>query len=110
MEQYISKSALVAEIDKRKNLCEKIVLDLRTQENKDYYQGKVEAYSEITELIDTLEVKEVEKIPATIELNRYGNRFISTWSGLCQYNDFVIGEEITILLPKRFKAQKGKEV
>ena len=54
----IDKSALVAEIEKRKNLCEKIVLDLRTKENKDYYQGKAVAYSEMTELIDTLEVKD----------------------------------------------------
>lgn len=61
MTQYIDKSTLSADIDKRKNLCEKIVLDLRTKENKDYYQGKAEAYSEMSELIDTLEVKEVEQ-------------------------------------------------
>lgn len=60
MTQYIDKSTLSADIDKRKNLCEKIVLDLRTKENKDYYQGKAEAYSEMSELIDTLEVKEVD--------------------------------------------------
>lgn len=59
MTQYIDKSALSAEIDKRKNLCEKIVLDLRTEENKDYYQGKAEAYKETLDLLDTLEVKEV---------------------------------------------------
>lgn len=60
MVQYIDKSALSAEIDKRKNICKKIVLDLRTEENKDYYQGKAEAYKETLDLLDTLEVKEVD--------------------------------------------------
>ena len=60
MAQYIDKSALVAEIERRENICKKVVLDLRTEENKDYYQGKAEAYSEILELLNTLEVKEVD--------------------------------------------------
>lgn len=58
MEKYINKSVLVAEIEKRKNLCEKIFLDLRTQENEDYYQGKFEAYKEMISFLDTLETKE----------------------------------------------------
>lgn len=58
--------------------------------------------------INTIEVKEVNEIPASIEINRYGNRFISTWSGLCQYDNFKIGDEIVILLPTNVKAQKGE--
>ena len=60
MEKYISKSALVAEIERRRNICKKVVLDLRTEENKDYYQGKAEAYKEALDFLDTLEVKEVD--------------------------------------------------
>jgi len=59
MEQYIPKSALAAKIEKRGNICKKVVLDLRTKENKDYYQGKAEAYKETLDFLDTLEVKEV---------------------------------------------------
>ena len=58
MEQYIPKSALVEVIEKRKNICKKVVWDLRTKENKDYYQGKAEAYKDVLDLLDTLEVKE----------------------------------------------------
>ena len=61
MEQYISKSTLVVEIERRRDICKKVVLDLRTDENKDYYQGKVEAYKETLSFINTLEVKEVQE-------------------------------------------------
>ena len=60
MEQYINKSALVAEIDRRNVICKKVALDLRTQENKDYYQGKAEAYKEMLDILNTLEVKEAD--------------------------------------------------
>ena len=61
--KLIDKDTLVAEIEKRKNLCEKIVLDLRTQENKDYYQGIADAYKGVLGLLDILEVKkwDIEK-------------------------------------------------
>lgn len=60
MKQYIDKSALVAEIDRRNVICKKVALDLRTQENKDYYQGKAEAYKEMLDILNTLEVKEAD--------------------------------------------------
>ena len=60
MAQYIDKSALVAEIERRNVICKKVALDLRTQENIDYYQGKAEAYKEVLDILDTLEVKEVD--------------------------------------------------
>ena len=60
MAQYIKKSAIVAEIERRNVICKKVALDLRTQENKDYYQGKAEAYKEVLDILDTLEVKEVD--------------------------------------------------
>lgn len=60
MAQYIDKAVVAAEIEKRGNICKKVALDLRTEENKDYYQGKAEAYKETLDLLDTLEVKEVD--------------------------------------------------
>jgi len=60
MKKLIDKSALVAEIERRNVICKKVALDLRTQENKDYYQGKAEAYKEVLDILNTLEVKEVD--------------------------------------------------
>lgn len=60
MAQYIDKDALVVEIERRNAICKKVALDLRTQENKDYYQGKAEAYKEVLDILDTPEVKEVD--------------------------------------------------
>ena len=57
--KLIDKDQIVAEIERRKNLCEKISLDLRNQENKDYYQGKAEAYKEMLDTLNALEAKEV---------------------------------------------------
>lgn len=75
--KLIDKDALVADIKRRKDICKKVVWDLRTQKNKDYYQGKVEAYSEMAELIDTLEAKEVELKQSYIEYinNTYSEEF-----------------------------------
>ena len=50
MTQYISKSALVVEIEKRIN---------STGDTNQWLCGKLEAYREIHDFIDTLEVKEV---------------------------------------------------
>lgn len=61
MTQYIDKAALVAEIERRNVICKKVALDLRTQENKDYYQGKAEAYKEVLDILNTLEVKEANE-------------------------------------------------
>ena len=97
MEQYIPKSALVAEIERRRNICKKVVLDLRTEENKDYYQGKAEAYKEALDFLDTLEVKEVDLDSNTLE----DNVVIKTdWEG----------DDWGVLIKKSNKAQKGKEV
>ena len=57
--KLIDKDTLVAEIERRRNICKKVILDLRSQESKVYYQGKAEAYKDILDTLDTLEVKEV---------------------------------------------------
>ena len=104
MEQYISKSAVLAEIES--------LLDKgKYHEEYDcaYRDGNNAALYALKGRINALEVKEVDEIPARIEVNKYHNRFISSWAGLCQYDNFRIGEEIKILLPKN-KAQKGEGV
>ena len=61
MEQYIPKDALVAEIERRRDICKKVVWDLRTKENKDYYQGKAEAYNEVLAILDTMQEEPVSE-------------------------------------------------
>ena len=57
MEQYIPKSALVAEIERRIKTNKECMLGLR---NLDYYQGKVDALNDTLSSLNTLEVKEVD--------------------------------------------------
>lgn len=99
MEQYLPKSVVLAEIEKKIN---EINLDsiedwrYRLQREHD-----IEVMKNILSLINTLEVKEVNEVPATVMVNKYGNRFISSWSGLKEYDDFKEGEEIKIAIPKK---------
>ena len=65
MTQYIDKSALVAEIKRRKDICKNLVHDLQDQINHDYYLGKAEAYKEVLDILNTLEVKEVKEPSAS---------------------------------------------
>ena len=52
MKQYISKSALVVEIEKRKGMCD--------NHYGDYWNGCYNTFTDILSFIDTLEVKEVD--------------------------------------------------
>ena len=90
MEQYIPKSALEAEIKR---------LDALYHTSKDligdlFIQG-------LFCFIDTIEVKDVNEVPATVTVNKYGNRFISSWPGLKEYDDLKEGEEIKIVIKKK---------
>ena len=58
MAKYIDKAVAVAEIERKMNLCKKILLRSRTQQDKEYHQGNIEAYEVTISLLDTLEVKE----------------------------------------------------
>jgi hypothetical protein len=97
MEEYIKKSALVAEIDKE--------IQDRTPRQRNHYDGYMEGYLDalesFKEYIDTLDVIEVNEVPATVMVNKYGNRFISSWSGLKEYDGLKEGEEIKILITKK---------
>ena len=56
-EQYISKSALVAKIERRIKTNKECMLGLR---NLDYYQGKVDALNDTISFLNNLEVKEID--------------------------------------------------
>lgn len=100
--RLIDKDALVAEIKKRGNICKKVVLDLRTEENKDYYQGKAEAYKETLDLLDTLEVKEVQEEPVSKTLEEAA----FDYADACKYDG---GEKL--LCVEHFKAgAKWKQI
>lgn len=58
--KLIEKEKVVSEINKRLSICNKVALDLRNVENKDYYQGKAESYKETLDILNTLEAKEVD--------------------------------------------------
>ncbi len=57
MEQYIPKSALAAEIERRIKVNKQCMLGLR---NLDYYQGKVDALKGIIPVINSLSIKEAD--------------------------------------------------
>ena len=96
MAHYIDKSALVAEIEKR-------IEETKGMQPKfdQFWAGQVSAFKGVLKILDTLEVKDVNEVPATVMVNKYGNRFISSWSGLKEYDDLKKGEEIKILIPKK---------
>jgi len=107
MAKYIPKSALVAEIENLVNTYKKC--PTRNSYEEGLKDGRLIGYKDALHKINTIEVKEVDEIPARIEVNKYHNRFISSCAGLCQYDNFRIGEEIKILLPKN-KAKKGDNI
>lgn len=104
MEQYIPKSVVLTEIEKRLHKYKKKYEELAHYEiwiTAKSIEPKIEELKNILSLINTLEVKEVNEVPATVMVNKYGNRFISSWSGLKEYDDFKEGEEIKIAIPKK---------
>lgn len=104
--KLIDKDAVVAEIERHLALVEK-----RLSKNNSYsHSGKIawerdkalyDRYEFFLSFLNTLEVKEVNEVPATVMVNKYGNRFISSWSGLKEYDDLKEGQEIKILIPKK---------
>ena len=93
MEQYINKSALVAEIER--------LMTIYNDDDDIHHVAKYNILVDILSIINTLEVKEVNEVPATVMVNKYGNRFISSWSGLKEYDDLKEGQEIKIVISKK---------
>jgi hypothetical protein len=100
MEQYIPKSVLVAEIERRIKTNKECMLGLR---NLDYYQGKVDTLNDTLSFINTLEVKEVD-------LEKEYEEFVVDDPIL---GNFITNDTMGMMVAKhffelRFKAQKGE--
>ena len=98
MAHLIDKDALIAEIERRIKTNKECMLGLR---NLDYYQGKVDALNDTISSLNTIEVKDVNEVPANVMLNQFGNKYISSWSGLKEDDNFKVNEEIKILMPNK---------
>ena len=97
MEQYISKSALVAMIKSR----------MATNEHEDPLTASAYVEDEdILEAIDTLEVKKVDLDDKDIYSILYLERMVMRDFGDKEYSHEELCQEVL----KRFKAQKGEEV
>lgn len=101
MAKYIDKAVAVAEIERKMNLCKKILLRSRTQQDKEYHQGNIEAYEVTISLLDNLEVKEevtttdafikkAEEAFCKATCNGHPPRSTCTSLGTCkEYDNFV---------------------
>lgn len=99
MKQYISKDALVAEIENLVSTYKKCPTHNSYEDG--LKEGRLIGYEDALHKINTIEMKDVNEVPATVMVNKYGNRFISSWSGLKEYDGLKEGQEIKILIPKK---------
>lgn len=105
MEQYIDKSALVAEI---KKLIRANELYLSENASDAVRLQKTSAYSVLNDLLhflDTLEVKELLSWQDIKLISEIGEDFMNS-----EESDNLSEEEYYTEILNRFKAQKGKEV
>lgn len=92
MEQYILKSNIDAEIEKLKG---------KISGSSSYCTGWQHALRMLELSLNTLEVKKMNEVPANVILNQFGNKYVSSWSGLKEYDNFQLNEEIKILIPDK---------
>lgn len=92
MGQYILKSNIDAEIEKLKG---------KVYDGSSYCTGWQHALRMLELSLNTLEVKKMNEVPANVILNQFGNKYISSWSGLKEYDNFQLNEEIKILIPDK---------
>ena len=100
--KLIDKAAVVAEIMNCIDRCniKKRSCPANTQVEA-ICDNKIHAYKELLSFLDTIEVKDMNEVPANVMLNQYDNKYISSWSGLKEYNNFKLNEEIKILIPNK---------
>ena len=41
-----------------------------------------------------------QSLPADVKVNRYDNKYIATWAGLVQYNNYNIGDKVKVIIIK----------
>ena len=100
--KLIDKDAVITEIKNCIDRCnaKKRSCPVNTQVEA-ICDNKIYAYKEVLSCLDTLEVKDMNEVPANVMLNQYDNKYISSWSGLKEYNNFQLNEEIKILIPSK---------
>ncbi len=42
-----------------------------------------------------------QTVPGTVVMNKYGNKQIVSWSGLKEYDDLLVGEEVNLVIVKK---------
>lgn len=99
MAKYIDKAAVLAEIERKMNLCKKILLRSRTPQNDDYHQGNIEAYEVVISLLDTLEMKEVDLEKELIIWHRLHFKKEGTFEN---YGGFYLANSSQLDLAKHF--------
>ena len=101
MKQYIDKTAIAAEIEKR-------IKETESMQPKfdQFWAGQISAFKGILKIIDILEVKELIA-EQECTCNEALNRIIgSSWNLLCPVNKLGLktGDKVKVII----KAQKGK--
>lgn len=97
--KLIDKDTLVAEIERRQK--EEVSYDANGAFASWADENHYSTLEYIKNFLDTIEEEEVNEIPATVMVNKYGNRFISSWPGLKEYDDLDEGQEIKIVISKK---------
>ena len=113
MEQYISKSALVAEIKSKRKYSQILGDNAINSSMQQFYDGMEQGCVDILSSIDNLEIKEAE-----LEKNSLTWKDISAIRRIMAECRRQMSNEMQILndeelckeVLKRFKAQKGEEV
>ena len=108
MEQYIKKSALVAEIESRKKYAQTLGDNAINGSMQQFYDGMKQGCVDILSFIDTLEVKEVDLMIHTIIAECCDWLAMNTNLS----HDKIEGCRNLMLTVKdeQLKAQKGEEV
>ena len=96
--KLIDKDALVVEIEK---LINEIYAGRQFDSLSSEQQTSLWYVKSIMSSINTFEVKEVDEVPANVIVNQFGNKYILSWSGLKEYDNFQVNEEIKILIPSK---------
>ena len=96
MESYISKSALVAEIESKKKRAQILGDNAINSSMQQFFDGMKQGCVDILSFLDTLEVKEVEEEPVSNDLEEAASQYPSI---ICQ-----ISPQWTSEVEKAFKA------
>ena len=85
MAQYIDKSAVVAEVDKR-------IKETESMQPKfdQFWAGQISAFKGVLKILDTIEVKEVDKEPVSEDLEEAAMQYAKL-----KHKDFALQEIVS---------------